>query len=174
MFTHLGSAFNVYNNGTIMHSINNGAVSFSTNTTQFTVQNNSGNINLLPATGDIYIRVNSEQTTTTASIHSFPVFATDPDNAGGGFVKYITASALLPKFQVNGGTFLGQTTQRALPFGSTTGESTLFTYTTTYMIPTKCTLLRVHTMCQSNAGNLTLKAYTIPATTSDRDWETCR
>lgn len=167
MFTHLGSAFNVYNNGTIMHSINNGAVSFATNTTQFTVQNSTGNVNLIPASGDIYARINTEQTSSTTGIHSVPVFATDPSTTSGGLIKNITASAFLPKFQVNGGTFLGQTTQRALPFGSTTGESTLFTYTTTYMIPTKCTLLKVHTMSQANAGNLTLKAYTIPATTAD-------
>ena len=71
------------------------------------------------------------------------------------------------KFQVNGGAFLSQTAQRALPFGSSTGESTIFSYTTTYMIPADCKLVRVHTCSQASAGTVTLKAYTIPDATAD-------
>ena len=77
------------------------------------------------------------------------------------------ASPTKPRFQVNGGCFLGQTAERAMPFGSSTGESTVFSYVTTYMIPANCKLLRVHTCSQSNAGTVTLKAYTIPDATAD-------
>lgn len=76
-------------------------------------------------------------------------------------------AAAKPRFAVNGTAYLGQSTQRALPFGSSTGESTSFTYITTYMIPADCKLLRVNTCSQSNGGDVILKAYKIPDNTAD-------
>ena len=89
-----------------------------------------------------------------------------------GFPSVSASLASIPspsknRFQVNGGAFLSQTAQRALPFQGSLNESTIFSYTTTYMIPVDCKLLRVHTCSQGSAGTVTLKAYTIGDTVAD-------
>lgn len=95
------------------------------------------------------------------SIDGFPSVSASLAAASGG------GGSNTVRFAVNGGCFLGQTAQRAMPFGSSTSESTLFSYVTTYMIPADCKLVRVNTCCQSNAGDVTLKAYKIPDSTAD-------
>jgi len=62
-------------------------------------------------------------------------------------------------FTVNGACFIGQTSERAIPFGSTTAESTVFTYTNVFAIPKNCRLVSVTSASQVNGGSVDLKPY---------------
>jgi len=104
LMTHTGESFVLHNNGSNMLSITNGAVSFTTNTTQFTVQNSTGDINLIPATGDVKHRVNN--TATTSSVHSFSVYDADPSTTTGASVKNLPASDVILKGTIISGSLV--------------------------------------------------------------------
>jgi len=89
------------------------------------------------------------------------------DDTGGaaGTSKKIKVSNLTGSgggdefFTVNGACFIGQTSERAIPFGSTTGESAVFTYTNVFAIPKNCRLVSVTSASQVSGGSVAMKPY---------------
>ena len=85
------------------------------------------------------------------------------DTSGGaaGTSKKIQVSNLTGGefFIVNGAANLAQTAERALPFGSVTGEDTSFTYTTSIAIPKDCRLVSVTSASSADGGATDLSAY---------------
>ena len=86
------------------------------------------------------------------------------DVSGTAATKKITVSNLTAGgsdefFTINGACFIGQTLERAIPFGSTTGESNVFSYTNTYAIPKNCRLVSVTSASSGNGGSVNMKPY---------------
>lgn len=88
------------------------------------------------------------------------------DLSGTAVTKKITVANLTSGggggdefFTVNGACFIGQTTERAIPFGSSTSESAVFTYTNVFAIPKNCVLVSVTSASQVSGGSVALKPY---------------
>jgi len=62
-------------------------------------------------------------------------------------------------FTVNGACYIGQTSARAVPLGSTTGESSVFGYTNVFVIPKNCQLVSFTSASQSTGGSVDIKPY---------------
>jgi len=88
------------------------------------------------------------------------------DLSGTAVTKKITVANLTSGggggdefFTVNGACFIGQTSERAIPFGSSTSESTVFTYTNVFAIPKNCRLVSVTSASQVSGGSVAMKPY---------------
>ena len=108
----------------------------------------------------------TQLTTATSAADLDLVMIVDVDDTAmspEGTNKQITKANLLSGveeyFTVNGAANLTQTDERALPLGSSTGESTSFSYIRIFVIPNDCRLVSVTSVSQSDGGVTDLSAY---------------
>ena len=108
----------------------------------------------------------TQLTTATSAADLDLVMIVDVDDTAmspEGTNKQITKANLLSGveeyFTVNGGANLAQTAENALPLGVSTGESTSFSYITTFAIPKDCRLVSVNSASQTDGGATDLSAY---------------
>ena len=79
----------------------------------------------------------------------------------GAETKKITVANLTGDnhFVFNGGGFISTTSEQAVTWGMSTGDSTLFNYLTTALIPIGCRVVNVITQSQSSGGSTDISIY---------------
>ena len=89
------------------------------------------------------------------------VDVTDTTGGAAGTSKKVTVARLNPDnhFVFNGGGYISATSEQAVTWGMSTGDSGFFNYITTALIPIGCRVVNVITASQSNGGSTDISIY---------------
>ncbi len=106
-------------------------------------------------------------TLTAAASGDFATLVDIDDTSGGaaGTSKKITVDNLLKSavgsdhISFNGGGYISTTSETAVTWGMSTGDTTYFNYLTTLVIPINCRVINVITQSQSSGGSTDISVY---------------